>query len=68
MPARKILKSAQDNKWIPDSGELDNHVGLSVHVEDEDDEKYVFQMKLNHSKCCWTAGSNFLSCAQVQGV
>ena len=35
-----------------------HHVGLSVHVEDEDDDKYVFQLKLNHSKCCWTARSN----------
>ena len=39
-----------------------HHVGLSVHVEDEDDEKNVFQLKLNHAECCWTAGSNVLFC------
>ena len=39
-----------------------HHVGLSVHVEDEDDEKYVFQLKLNHSEKCWTAGSNASLC------
>ena len=110
---KRNLRSAQDYKWIPDSGELDNnwdlvarrqfpqarlsvtlalsllslvrpffvlpplsvhschwrsqdeephHVGLSVHVEDEDDEKYVFQLKLTHFKCCWTEGSNVLFC------
>ena len=37
-----------------------HQVGHSVHVKDEDDEKYVFQLKLNHSKCCWIAGSNVL--------
>ena len=36
--------------------------GLFVHVEDEDDEKYVFQLKLNNSTCCWTAGSNVSLC------
>ena len=30
--------------------------------QDEDDEKYVFQLRVNHSKCCWTAGSNVLLC------
>ena len=34
----------------------------SVHVEDEGDEKYVGQLKLNHSECCWIAGSNVVSC------
>ena len=47
--------------WRSQDGEL-NHVGLSVHVDDEDDEKYVFQLKLNHSKCCWTAGCIVLFC------
>ena len=42
------------------------YVGLSVHDEDEDDEKYVFQLKLNHSTCFRTAGSRFiLSCPQM---
>ena len=41
-----------------------HHVGLSVHVEDEDDEKYCFQLELNHSKCCWTARSNVSRCLE----
>ena len=39
-----------------------HHVGLSVHVEDEDDEKCCCQLKLNRSECCWTVGSNVLCC------
>ena len=35
-------------------------VGLSIHVENEDDEKYALQLELNQSKCCWTAGFNVL--------
>ena len=37
-------------------------LGFSVHVEDEDNEKYVGQLKLKHSKCCWTTASNVVSC------
>ena len=47
--------------WWSQCEEL-HHVGLSVRVEGDDDEKYCFQLKLNHSKCCWTAGSNVLCC------
>ena len=39
-----------------------HQVGLSVQVEDGDDEKYVFQLRLNHSECCWTARSNVFLC------
>ena len=48
------------HRWSQDE-EL-HHVGLSDHVEDEDDEKYVFQLKLNHSKCRRTAVSNVSLC------
>ena len=52
-------------RWWSQDEEL-NHVGLSVHVEYKDDEKYIFQLKLNHSKSCWTAGSNvILSCPEM---
>ena len=47
--------------WWSQDEEL-HHIGLSVHFEDEDDEKYVGQLKLNRFKCCWTAGSNVLFC------
>ena len=47
--------------WWSQDEEL-HHVGISVHVEDEDDEKYVQQLELNHSECCWTAGSNVSLC------
>ena len=39
-----------------------HHVELSVHVEDEDDEKCCCQLELNRSKCFWTVGSNVLCC------
>ena len=39
-----------------------------LHVEDEDDEKYFFQLKLNHSKCCCTAGSNVLFCLVLKCI
>ena len=43
-----------------------HHVELSVHVEDEDDEKCCCQLKLNHSKCFWTKiQCVVLSCPQV---
>ena len=47
----------QSCHWWSQDEEL-HLVGLSVHIEDEEDEKYVGQLKLNHSKCFWTAGSN----------
>ena len=52
--------------WWSQCGEL-HHVALSVHVEDEDDEKCCCQLKLNHSKCCWTVGSNVLRCLVLKG-
>ena len=51
----------QSCHWWSQDEEL-QHVGLSVHVEDEEDEKYVGQLKLNHSRCCRTAGSNVSFC------
>ena len=44
------------------SVESSTMLSFSVHVEDEDDEKCYCQLKLNHSKCCRTVGSNVLCC------
>ena len=43
-------------------------LGFSVHVEDADDEKHVFQLKPNHSECCWTSILGYFVCHNRPGT